>query len=167
MWKWDTVAAVALSLVGLGVMAGQSFKVTGWTWVFWVPAILLLLVRFLHREPHVAGGAPSRKNQKLAEELSRLRSYGLHSIRNEFEANPNDLPTYLEREVRWRSEIESLMRRYRCSQVEIDEFNDTTHSEIGRAAAGATYGPEGNWLVGLMEVRLARLSMLIRKYADD
>lgn len=49
--KWGFPVTIVLSLLGLGVMAGQGFELNGWVWLFWVPAILLLLVRLIHREP--------------------------------------------------------------------------------------------------------------------
>ena len=48
---------------------------------------------------------------------------------------------------------------------QISRFRDVTNSEIGQGAAGADYGPEVNWLLGLMEVRLARLWEVIESTA--
>lgn len=49
--RWSFVATVALGLAGLGVMAGQNFALNGWVLAFWIPAIILLVVRFIHNEP--------------------------------------------------------------------------------------------------------------------
>jgi hypothetical protein len=106
-----------------------------------------------------------RKNQQLANELERLRAYGLHSIRNEFEAHRNNLAEYLDRERRWAAEIRRTMEQGDCTAMEIGSVMDITNSEIGRAAAGASYGPDENWLIGLLEMRLARLTVVIHTYA--
>ena len=97
-----------------------------------------------------------------ADELTELRAAGLHSIRNEFESNPEKMSLYLERERAWSAKVKDTMVRLGCTTAEISRVMDITHSEIGRAAAGADYGPEGNWLIGLMEVRLSRLWEVIQ-----
>jgi hypothetical protein len=107
-----------------------------------------------------------RTNRQLAGELADLRTYGLTYIRNEFEANPANLPIYLQREKDWLTQITQVMERYGCSRTDIARVRDITFSEIGRAAAGATYGPDGNWLIGVMEMRLSRLAWLIAKYEE-
>jgi hypothetical protein len=94
-----------------------------------------------------------------------MRAKGLHSIRNELEQHPEDFEKYRAREEAWRVEVEGVMRRGGCSERQISRFRDVTNSEIGQGAAGADYGPEVNWLLGLMEVRLARLWEVIESTA--
>src|SRR5688572_25110625 len=51
MWSWEVSVSVVLGLVGVGVMAGQGFEFNGWVGLFWGVAVLLLMVRFLHKDP--------------------------------------------------------------------------------------------------------------------
>lgn len=97
----------------------------------------------------------------MVKELSELRSYGLHHIRNEFETHSDQLPAYIDREAEWRVQVEEAMKRHGCSTDEISRVMDISNSEIGRSAVGANYGPQGNWLIGLMEMRLKRLADVI------
>lgn len=59
------------------------------------------------------------------------------------------------------------MTRGGRTAVEIGSVMEITNSEIGRAAAGANYGPDENWLIGLLEMRLTRLRVIIDTCAAD
>jgi hypothetical protein len=61
MWTWEVVLSLALVLVGLGVMAGQGFEFSWWVAAFWIPAVLLLFVKLLHREPRKEDDADGRR----------------------------------------------------------------------------------------------------------
>lgn len=43
MGKWELIATVVLSLLGLGFMAGQDFEINGWVLVFWGLAALVFV----------------------------------------------------------------------------------------------------------------------------
>ncbi len=117
-----------------------------------------------HISEHLQPSSPVKKTP-IADELTKLRAEGLHSIRNEFEANPQNLRVYLLRETEWSARIKETMARLGCTTLEISKVMDLTNSEIGRAAAGANYGPDGNWLIGLMEMRLSRLLEVIAAHS--
>jgi hypothetical protein len=170
MWKWQDVAGMVLVLVGLGIMAGQNFEVNLVALSFWALGGLLLVVRFLHREPsHDTEAAHDRRlsNQRVAKRLSELRTRGIHSIRNEFEAKPLQVSVYIQREAEWMRDIKEAMRQCECLEWEVSRVEDISNSEIGMAAVGADYGPDGNWLIGLMEMRLRRLAEIIDRYSKD
>lgn len=116
------------------------------------------------RDDALAKLATRRRNQELANELELLRASGLHSIRNELETNRSQFATYKDRESRWAQELLDAMTRSGCTEAEIGSVMNISNSEIGRAAAGANYGADENWLIGLLEMRLARLRVLIDRY---
>ena len=104
-------------------------------------------------------------NSDLAARLTELRLYGLESIRNEYERNPVRLNRYLKREKKWAVEIESEMRSLGCSEPQISSVIHFTNSEIGQAAVGGRFGPVGDNLIGVVEMRVKRLGVVIEHYA--
>jgi hypothetical protein len=109
-----------------------------------------------------------RKNVLLAHKLVELRTYGLHQIRNEYEADAAHIKQYLKREQEWREKVEAEMRSGGCSEAEICSFSDITTSEIDSRGEDAVrrFGAQGGWLIGLMEIRLQRLANIVDRYSD-